>query len=356
MADSEQGKRVAEEETANVAESEKLRAADLALKLAEALENNVSLQETLARERDVSERVGRYLANARVQGAPTVKKNLTLQSLLAPWEATKAEMSAREFARQFQAIARAGGWEPCDEQLIIGTKCVAAAADFIRANEGLLGRPSMAEFWVAFLVRFTDPHEFDQLERQLAEMGQLPGEATGAFADRVRAVGVRLLEHEPEPKVAMAMVDRRVLAAFTRGLRPLVSAIVQASRPTNLEAATALAEPFDRDQPKLRAVQPPSRDTVFPAEEEPATVQAVQDSAERGAMGEYQNCWRCSKSGHIARNCKAKADEKGEPARTPRPPKCYRYQKLGHIAPFCSNVRENPKANGTLTAPARIPK
>lgn len=314
------------------------------------------LEDDLKRERERAQRTGQDSTAPRNAGETggLQKVNVSLHSLISPWDGTDPRRPVAEFLEEFDRVAEAGHWTAGIQDMMIRSKCEGPARDYILGRE----KRTYVELRRGLIDRFSDPREFDKLERALADARMNPGETTRGYADRLQALGRRLkvvqgqgamggddpLQLEGEAG-AHRVIDQRVLAAFIRGLRRNVAAIVQNFQPATVEAAVVIAEPYEYNAPAARQDPQPKPAGVFVATEGRAAERGWQEIAAIGG-GAPLSCHRCGQPGHLVRDCNT-APIRGRGAETREPPECYNCHQRGHIAAYC----RNPKAQGSQGAP-----
>lgn len=294
--------------------------------------------------------------------APPKRKDLTIASSLKEWSGAPTSLPVKEFFNSIDAAATMGNLDDRDKIHIAKLKVVGAAAEFLHCRPDL-SDPNFTykEFREAFEERFKEklPENYHYSQLQMAT--QRKNESPEAFADRVKALSLKTIkptEDAIEKRVLGQEAERRLLAAYTAGLRGEVGRQVRLRMPKTMSEAIQVAVTTQNNE----------------QQNEGRNRQHETQGHNVFMLKRDIKCHACNRKGHIARDCRTKVP--GSTYKTPRgqgpPPQfkrnptangnsdnkvqtCFYCKKPGHMMKDCRKKRwDNQKpenANATPGAP-----
>lgn len=297
--------------------------------------------------------------------APARAKDLTVSNLIESWNG-EGPVSATEFSNKIERAAKSGNWSDTDKVTVAVLKLTGAAALYLNSNDETtrddITFQRLREIFIErFKVKHLDQFHYSALQNATQHRHETPEQ----FADRCRrlcALTIRQVADPAQQRIINEEADRRMLAAYTNGLFGNVGRQVRYRMPSTMTEAIQIATTVQEvELMEARKFQPrPSNDRVFSI------------------------CFKCNKTGHVARDCRSKYDPSKPKVNTVNRPtkfsnsnnnyynnsnlnvkrnltnvQCYACQKYGHYARYCkhkSNANKNyPKGQGSTVNGTGLP-
>ena len=172
-------------------------------------------------------------------------KDVSLVTGIQEWTGEAKGKSVHEFISQIETLAKVSGWKNEDKALIVKAKLQGLALQFL-SGRGELVRDgcSYENLKQALMDRFSDKLPDQYYYTRLQDAAQGRDESAEEFGDRCRKLcqcTIRKVQDEGIQRIINEEAERRLLAAYTHGLKGVVGEQVQFQMPSTMEQAVKLA-------------------------------------------------------------------------------------------------------------------
>ena len=155
-------------------------------------------------------------------GPPTVRKDVSLVSLVPKWSGLDSEVSIDEFITNIEGAAYIGKWEESDQIRIAVLKLTDASRLFYNECPELYEKKvTWQMFKSVFSQRFKDTHTDQHNFMRLQTARQKKNESPKQFADRCRTLSRKIMCKTCDPvsqSIHCENAERILLAIFVAGL------------------------------------------------------------------------------------------------------------------------------------------
>lgn len=300
---------------------------------------------------------GEVVAGATSVAIRRPKKDMGLQTMVAPWSGELGSIPVEDFLNGLELVAESGNWEDSDKSLVARMRLRGQAAAFLASRRDLKGVDTpYVTIREALRARFQDTTRPEDYLLKLHSMEQKSGENAKAFADRCRDMGERATDTGcPREEIAVARkhMGKVVLATYINGLKGEVGKLLRIFPPSTMEEAITRATIMETEQSKTAHPRScfleTAGDRVTSDEGEVEELIRTPLPENNIRILQQDQCFRCGGRGHRARACGTPARGAGRdnPGVGRGQPGCYRCGQLGHFARGCPHpdqIRGRPPA------------
>lgn len=266
-----------------------------------------------------------------MQPAPRIdngKFNANLLSVVPVYSGDNRE-NIRTFFSKLEEVATISQWSEEDKLRVVRLKLVDRALEFATTSEICSAATSYGELKAGLIDRYRSKTTARFHREMLSNIRIQQNEEIEVFADRITRINsctYELTEDQAVNKVLRQEADMRALDAFLNGLKGEIGRLTRLQFPSTFQEAVRKAvsiQEADRRVPRVvesqkifsgrhggenaSGVRKPDthQRSVWHGTGQWQPIQGVKQEPRQSGPSQ-QECFRCHKKGHIARNCRVR--------------------------------------------------